>query len=122
MAAFLTGASSRKAIPFLILLCTFLVATPARSQGQQQIIEDVRVRGNRRIPTDTIKYNIQTKPGQAMKAAIIDRDVKALYSLGYFDDIRVEAETGVRGPIVIFQVNERPLIRAITYVGLQFIT
>jgi len=122
MAAFLTGASSRKATLFLILLCTFLVATPARSQGQQQIIEDVRVRGNRRIPTDTIKYNIQTKPGQAMKAATIDRDVKALYSLGYFDDIRVEAETGVRGPIVIFQVNERPLIRAITYVGLQSIT
>jgi len=86
MAAFSTSASWMKATLFLIL-CIFLIANPARSQGQQQIIEDVRVRGNHRIPTDTIKYNIQTKPGQAMNATTIDRDVKALYSLGYFDDI-----------------------------------
>src|SRR5262245_50187522 len=120
MAAFSTGASRQASL--LLIFCTFLSATPARSQGQQKIIEDVQVRGNRRIPTATIKYNIQTKPGQPMTAATIDRDVKALYALGYFDDIRVEEETGSRGPIVIFQVNERPLIRTVTYLGLQSIT
>src|SRR5262245_39229922 len=121
MAAFTTGASSLK-VTFLLLFCTFLSATPARSQGQQVLIEDVQVRGNRRVPTDSIKYYLQTKPGQALSEAAIRRDLKALYSLGYFDDIRVEEEAGARGPIIVFQVNERPLIRSITYSGLKSIT
>src|SRR5215813_3753033 len=118
MAAFTTGASLTK-IALLAFFCSFLSATPARSQG---LIEDVQVRGNRRIPTDSIKYYIQTKPGQALNAAIIGHDVKALYSLGYFDDIRVEEEAGTRGLIIVFKVNERPLIRAVTYEGLKSVT
>src|SRR5262249_25520839 len=121
MAAFTTGASSLK-VTFLLLFCTFLSATPARSQGQQVLIEDVQVRGNRRVPADSIKYYLQTKPGQALKAATISRDVKALYSLGYFDAIRVEEEAGTQGPIVVFQVYERPLIRTVTYEGIKSIT
>src|SRR5262245_43440054 len=121
MAAFTTGASSMKATLFLIC-CTLLYATTALSQEQANLIEDVEVRGNRRIPTDSIKYNLQTKPGQPVSVSTIDRDVKALYALGYFDDIRVQEEKGNKGPIVIFQVSERPLIRSVTYVGLQSIT
>jgi outer membrane protein insertion porin family len=121
MAAFTIGASSLK-VRFLLLFCTLLSATPARSQGQQVLIEDVQVRGNRRVPTDSIKYYLQTKPGQALSETTIRRDLKALYSLGYFDDIRVEEEAGARGLIIVFQVNERPLIRAITYSGLKSIT
>src|SRR5262245_42357062 len=121
MAAFTTGASSLK-LSHLLLFCIFLSATPARSQGQQTLIEDVQVRGNRRVPTDSIKYYLQTKPDQALNAATIRRDIKALYSLGYFDDIRVEEQAGARGLIVVFQVNERPLIRAVTYSGLKSIT
>jgi outer membrane protein insertion porin family len=123
MAAFTVGASSKKVtLLFLFFFCASLSATPALSRGQQELIEDVQVRGNRRVPTDSIKYYLQTKPGQALKPATISRDVKALYSLGYFDAIRVEEEAGTQGPIVVFQVNERPLIRTVTYEGLKSIT
>jgi outer membrane protein insertion porin family len=118
MAAFTTSASPK--VTLLVLFCGFLTAIPV--QGQQVLIEDVQVRGNRRVPTESIKYYLQAKPGQALNAATIRRDVKALYSLGYFDDIRVEEEAGTRGPIIVFQVNERPLIRTVTYEGLKSIT
>src|SRR5215831_3233376 len=42
-------------------------------------IDNVQIRGNRRIQSDTIKYHIQTKPGGVLNMATIRRDVKELY-------------------------------------------
>ena len=60
-------------------------------------VEDVQVRNNRRIPSDTIRYNLQTKPGDLYNPAVVARDVKTLYGLSYFDDITVQEEQGQRG-------------------------
>jgi outer membrane protein insertion porin family len=86
------------------------------------MIQDVQVRGNHRVPTDTIKYRIQTKVGDAVSPTTISRDVKELYSLGYFDDIRVEQQAGVRGPVIVFYVQERRFIREVKYEGLHSVT
>jgi outer membrane protein insertion porin family len=86
-------------------------------------VESVEIRGNRRIPTDTIKYRIQTKPGDVLSPDIVRRDVKDLYAQNFFDDIRVDTEDGKNGGVVvIFIVKERPLIRNIDFVGANSIT
>ena len=85
-------------------------------------IEDVQVRGNRRIPTDTIKFNLQTKTNDRFNMDVIRRDIKTLYAMQMFDDIRVEEEQGRTGKIIIFVVKEKPLVRSIKYEGLKSIT
>jgi len=85
-------------------------------------IEEVRVAGNRRIPSDTIKYNLQTKPNDQFNPNVIRRDIKTLYALGHFDDIRVEEDQGKTGKIIIFRVREKKLIRSVKYEGLKSIT
>jgi outer membrane protein insertion porin family len=99
-----------------------LAGIPATSQTAPTLIEEVRIEGNRRIPTDTIKYRLQTKTGDVLNRTSITRDVKALYALGYFEGIRVEESAGTRGVVVVFHVEERPLIRAVKYEGLQSVT
>ena len=71
------------------------------------LVEAVEVFNNRRIPSDTIKYNLQTRAGEVVNTAVIQRDIKALYALGYFDDIVVEEEEGDRGKIIIFRVVDK---------------
>ena len=86
-------------------------------------IEIVEIQGNRRIPKDTIRYHLQTKPGDILNPDIIRRDVKELYAQRFFDDIRVDTEEGAQGGIVvIFVVKERPLIRSIDFTGANSIT
>jgi outer membrane protein insertion porin family len=85
-------------------------------------IEDVRIVGNRRIPADTIKYQIQTKPGALLKAEVLRADIRRLYALGYFDDIRVDEQSGQTGPIIVFTVKEKKTVRSIKYEGLNSIT
>src|SRR5262245_23004142 len=107
---------------YVSILCILLIAIPAQSQSGGELIEDVQVLGNHRVPTDTIKYRIQTKAGDRVSSQTVSRDLRTLYSLGYFENIRVEEQRGVRGPIVVFHVQERPLIQAIKYEGLQSAT
>src|SRR5262249_43447694 len=79
-------------------------------------IESVEVRGNHRIPTNTIKYRIQTKPGDVLNMDVIRRDVKELYAQNFFDDIRVDSEDGKNGGIVIvFVVKKKTLIRTLDF-------
>jgi outer membrane protein insertion porin family len=108
-----------------ILFAFFLTA--AQPAVQQAVpapkIEAVDVRNNRRIPGDTIKYNIQTKAGDTLNPDVIRRDIKTLYSQGYFDDIRVDEEPGkTGGVVVVFTVKEKPLVRSIDFVGINTIS
>jgi outer membrane protein insertion porin family len=85
-------------------------------------IESVRIDNNRRIPSDTIRYNLQTKAGDKFNPEVIRRDIKTLYGLQFFDDIKVSEEEGKTGKIVVFWVKEKPLVRSITYKGNKSIT
>src|SRR5213594_1906828 len=85
-------------------------------------IEEIRVSGNIRIPKETIKYNLQTKEGTQLDTNTVRRDIKALYALGLFDDIRVEEGDGKTGKIVTFIVKERKLIRTVKYEGVKSVS
>jgi outer membrane protein insertion porin family len=110
-----------------VLLILFMaVAQPQNAPVLQtpdpDRIEIVRIDNNRRIPSDTIKYNLQTKVGDKFSMDVIRRDIKTLYALQFFDDIKVSEEEGKTGKVVVFWVKEKPLIRSITYKGNKSIT
>ena len=109
---------------FAVFMALFLTGVEPQilRTPDPDIVEAVEVFGNRRIPSDTIKYNLQIKPGDVVNTAVIQRDMKALYALGYFDDIVVEEEEGDRGKIITFRVVEKPLIRIIDYEGHKSVT
>jgi outer membrane protein insertion porin family len=107
---------------FTVLLAVVFNGTQLLQTPDLNRIEEVRVSGNRRIPTDTIKHNLQTKPGEQLDKDVIRRDIKALYALGHFDDIRVEEEVGKTGQIVTFVVKEKKVIRTVKYDGIKSIT
>ncbi len=107
-----------------VLLAFFLngVQPQTLQTPDPDLIEAIEVRGNRRIPSETIRYNLQTRPGEPIDPGVVQRDIRALYALGYFEDIRVDEEDGENGKIVIFEVAEKPIIRAIDYEGNDSVT
>ncbi|MBI3649531.1 MAG: outer membrane protein assembly factor BamA [Acidobacteria bacterium] len=92
----------------------------AHAQAQEVLVEQVLIKRNRRIPESTIRIWISTREGDVYNPAQLDRDVRTIYAQGYFDDVKVFAEDGQRGgKIVTFEVQERPLLLEIKYVGLK---
>lgn len=107
------------AMPIIITLVFFTKSTFAQDP---QRIEDVEIRGNRAIPTDTIRLYIQSKRDDLYNEAQVQRDFQAVLAQGFFDEFesRVFKEDGPRGGVVVvFYVKERPVIRDITYEGLK---
>ena len=99
----------------LLLLCSIAL-------GQEGVIADIVPRGNRRIPAETIKSRMTTRPGDVYDQATLERDFNALWNTGYFDDLRFEREQTPKGWVIYVYVKEKPTIREIKYVGLNSIS
>ncbi|MFC1857983.1 outer membrane protein assembly factor BamA, partial [Thermodesulfobacteriota bacterium] len=84
---------------------------------KREKIADVIVSGNSRIEVDAIKGYIKTGPGDVYSAKDLSADLKAVYAMGYFEDIRIEAEDSPDGKIIVFKVQEKPTIRHIKFRG-----
>jgi outer membrane protein insertion porin family len=99
------------------LLGTLLLMMPVASWAQNDVISEINISGNRRIPADTIKARIFTKPGDIYDASALERDFNSLWNTGYFEDIKIVREQTPKGWRLIFQVKEKPTIREINYIG-----
>lgn len=95
--------------------------TLSRSIGMavlnRQTIAAILVEGNTRIEDDAVKRVIKTREGDVFKAQPLTRDLKKVYAMGYFDDVRVEARSIPGGKAVVFKVQEKPTIRNISFSG-----
>jgi outer membrane protein insertion porin family len=86
-------------------------------QSQRPMIERIDIRGNRRIPEDTIRFYIQSRPGEAFDQNRIELDLRALYKSNFFENIEVSERDGDTGKVITFTVKEKPLIRELKYEG-----
>ncbi len=97
----------------------------AQQAAQDVLVEDVEIRGNRRIPKESILYYVQSKPGDRYSQALAQRDLEAILGLGFFDPLQTKLllDDGPRGgKVIIFQVKEYPIIRDLQYRGLKSAT
>jgi outer membrane protein insertion porin family len=83
---------------------------------QEEIVE-IKITGNKRIEDDAIKRKIKTEVGDVFLTERLSDDLVSVYSMGYFDDIRIEAVETPKGKIVIFHIQERPTIKEILITG-----
>jgi outer membrane protein insertion porin family len=85
--------------------------------GSGEQIAEIQVRGNRRIEAEAIKARIASRPGQRFDTAQISKDIAEVQALGFFKDVRVFSQKGARGRVVIFEVEENPVVRQISITG-----
>ena len=126
-----------RALGFVVLVSAFLgFAADAKTVdgaknkavtgtvAAQQVVETVDIQGNRRLRDDDLLYYIKTRPGDIYDPAALERDLKELLSLNFFDKTatRVLTEEGIRGGVnVIFEVRELPIIRDLQFKGAKVI-
>jgi outer membrane protein insertion porin family len=112
------------------LLGLFLLGLPGGSptvfaqttQSTPQTIEDIQIDGNRRIPKETILARVYTRPGDVYDEAALQRDLRSVWNMGFFDDVRIEREQTAKGWTIHFYVREKPTIRTIDYHGLNSVS
>lgn len=121
----LTGRFPDRCIVTLIWLLFFLGvgwgasvdSEPAWAQEADQPIKSITVRGNKRIEVPAIRSRVTLKEGDLFSMEGVRDQIRALYQMGYFEDVRVEAEPVPGGVTVVFVVTEKPFITETLFDG-----
>ena len=79
------------------------------------IVKDIRVEGIQRTAAGTVFSYLPIKVGDSLTKKKATDAIKALYSTGFFKDVRLESENGV----LLVIVQERPAIAEISIVGVS---
>jgi outer membrane protein insertion porin family len=102
-----------------ILVCGFLllVLSPRIGAQDQPLVTQIDVVGARRVEEATVRFKLKSRVGDPYSPETVREDVKALYGLGYFEDIVVQADIFEGGLKLTFVLHEKPSIQSIRIVG-----
>lgn len=105
---------------FLSIFFVLAALLPALAWGQGQpqiIVRDLAVEGNRRVQEAVILGRVQAKVGSPFLPARLSDDIRAIFALGYFDDVQLKVDDFEGGVKLTFVVVERPFIRDVEFLG-----
>jgi outer membrane protein insertion porin family len=77
----------------------------------------IRVEGANRVGADAIHRVMGTRVGEEFDPGRIREDVKAIYRMGYFSDVKIDAEDVPGGLVLTVLVTEKPIVSSISIAG-----
>ncbi len=98
------------------LLAVATVFSPYAGSAGFPVLE-IRVQGASRVGSDSILRVMGTRVGDEFDPAKIREDVKAIYRMGYFSNVKIDAEEVSGGLNLTVLVVEKPVISSITIEG-----
>ena len=84
--------------------------------GGQRIAE-IRIDGNDRIEDDAIRRVLTIQVGDPYSESQVAQELKTIYGLDYFEDVRVDVSDSPAGKVVKFIVDEKPVVSQIDFSG-----
>jgi outer membrane protein insertion porin family len=106
----------------LVVVGLALHASHASAQDEAIPVEGVRIdrvtiSGNQRVEDEAIRVRLTAQPGSTYKESVVDADIRALYKLGFFDDVRASLSQTDGRWVLNYDVRERPFVRQVRVEG-----
>jgi outer membrane protein insertion porin family len=118
-----------RALPVVMILGLLLplAATAQDDLGssvppQAPLLDRVAITGNHRVEEEAIRVQIRSQPGTRLKEETVDSDIRALYRMGFFDNIEAQLNEENGKWVLTYHVSERPLIREVRVEGNKKLT
>jgi outer membrane protein insertion porin family len=103
---------------FLTISILLLAASlPVFAADEAVRITDIQIAGNKKVETDTIRSKMSLKVGDVFVPSKVRQDIENIYSMGYFSDVKVDAEGYQGGLRLTFTVVERPILASFNFEG-----
>ncbi len=101
----------------LLFFLVFLLILSPSAWAASLKVDEVRVRGQKRVDAAAIRTVIKVAPAAEVTLDAVDRDLLAIYDLNRFDDVQALLEEEEGTSILVYLVKERPVVRRVTFVG-----
>lgn len=96
-----------------LLLTTLFVASASASSTEQFTVSDIKVEGLQRVALGAALLKIPVRVGDSIGQQEVSDTIKALYSSGNYEDVKVLKD----GDVLVIQVKERPTVASISFSG-----
>jgi outer membrane protein insertion porin family len=100
---------------FLILIAAVFATTAATAQTP--LVAGIGVTGNSEVVDEHILSVVGTKVGEPLDRDQIQKDVDAIYDLGFFSLVDVSITPQAGGVYVEFEVVENPVVQKVEFTG-----
>ncbi len=94
-----------------------LAQVPTAPPERPILVKEIAVQGNRRVQEAVILGRVALKIGTPFVANRTAEDIRAIFSLGFFDDVQVRVEDFEGGVKLTYVVTERPFVRDVLFSG-----
>lgn len=98
-----------------LLLLTLFLSTA--SLASDTVISDIQIKGNKQVSSNTILKAMSLKIADFWDQGAINKDIKQIYALGYFENVEATTEDYKKGSRIIITVLENPPIKGIVFSG-----
>ncbi|WP_370459183.1 outer membrane protein assembly factor BamA [Aggregicoccus sp. 17bor-14] len=89
----------------------------AGNPSAERVVQ-VRVEGNRRVEAEVVRRALKTRVGQPFDPSLTDDDLRAVWALGFFQDVQLLTQQLPTGGIAyVVRVSERPAVRSVKLEG-----
>lgn len=106
-------------VPAVVLALLLLGAAPAAAQAPAPVISAIQVQGNHHVERQAIQLHIASRAGRPLDKATVDRDVKAIYAMGFFDRVSAHIRRSGGRVVLVYRVRERPLVSDVKFEGME---
>lgn len=83
----------------------------------EDTVAEIDIRGLKFLDDDVVRTRLSIREGDPFNPKAMNDEIKRIFDLGYFEDVRVSVEDVPKGKKVIFDLVEKPRIVAIGVVG-----
>jgi len=84
---------------------------------EKPVVSFIDIRGNKRIEAETILSKMGIKIGEVFSTALIPKEIRTIYGMGYFEDVQLETEPREDGLSLVVRVKENSFVTDIYYDG-----
>lgn len=86
-------------------------------EAPSAIISKIIITGNKRVDEQAVKAKLKSKAGELVSSDDLRDDIKAVYDMGFFEDVMADVATREKGTELNFIVKEKPVIKKVGIAG-----
>jgi outer membrane protein insertion porin family len=81
------------------------------------VVSEIEVRGTKNLDKDVVLNKLKVQRGDPYDPTQVNEDIKNIFELGFFEDVKISVEDVTGGKRLIVEVVEKPRIMAIGVIG-----
>ncbi len=107
----------RRALWMAAVVMTLVLSSWASWAQEGRTVDELKVDGLRRVEAAAVLRNVRQQVGEPLSYDQISRDIRAIFAMGFFDDLQVDASEVDGKLVVTIIVKEKPSIARIEFKG-----